>query len=297
VRRALLGLLLLVVLCPTAWADDLPAADGFIVDAAQVIPAAAEDRLEAELQDYSDRTTNQIGVAVVQTIGDRSIEDYSRDLFNSWGVGQADKDNGVLLVIAVRDHRTRIEVGDGLTSEVSEGDAAKLLAELTPFARRGDFAGGVEHTERGIRTLLGDDVDLAAVPSPADDSADFGGGTAQDAPPDGVGPSGGPLSDPGGISGGTVLAFLAPLALIAFALTRGSMRRGYGGFGGYGRSRGLGSALLLGSLLNQGRTSSSGSSGGSSGGGGSWGGGGGGSWGGGGFGGGMSGGGGASGGW
>lgn len=303
-RRALVGLLLLVVLCPTARADDFPAPEGLLVDAAQVIPDAREARLEADLQAYSQRTTNQIGVAVVQTIGDRSLEDYSRELFNSWGVGLAGQNNGVLLVIAVRDHLTRIEVGDGLTAQVTDTDAARILAELTPFARRSDFAGGVEHVERALRAALGDDLAQAPLAPPADATATFGGGTAQDArADDGFGTA--PLTRRtdrvpgqsifGGFFGFLVLALLARVFLGGF----GGRYRGSGGYGRRTPGLGLGAGLLFGSMLNQSRNSGGGffSGGGSSGGGGSWGGGGG-SWGGGGgFGGGSSGGGGASGGW
>lgn len=292
-RRLLLGLVLVTLLAPAAWAAELPVADGFLVDAAQVIPDAQEARLEADLQAYSDRSTNQIGVAVVDTIGDRSIEDYARELFNEWGVGMASENNGVLLVIAVGSRLSRIEVGAGLTAQLTDDDAATILADFAFFARRGDFAGGVEQAERAIRTTLGDTdaQDPLPVPDAALDDApsDFGGGTTPFEPTED------PLQ---GISGSTLLSFLGPALLMGLLLTRSTMRRGrYGG--GYGRRSpglGLGTGLLFGTLLNQGGHSSSGSSG-SSGGGGDGGGSGGGSWGGGGFGGGSSGGGGASGGW
>ena len=295
-RRLLLAVGLLLVAAATgARADEFPAPTGFLVDQAGVVPAPAQAKLEAELRDYSRRTTNQVGVAVVQTTGDLSIEDYSLQLFNRWGVGQKGANNGVLLVIAVRDHTDRIEVGTGLTDQLTDDDATAILAaDVAPYARKGDFAGAVQHTVAAIRAAL-DAAGPQDQPAPADAKTSFGGGSAQD--PVLVGPGGfGPSSGGGSIGGGTFFAVGVSLfVLLAGAMTVGAMRGGGTGYsGGYIRPGGVGfgAGMLFGSMLNQGRQSYGSSSASSFGGGF-----GGGFSGGGGFGGGMSSGGGASGGW
>src|SRR5688572_3138872 len=99
-RRAAVAALALVLVCvataPSIAESHFPKFSAPVVDAAGVLDKATETQLDAELNDYQARTGNQIAVAIVDTTGDDSLEDYSIDLARSWGVGAKDKDNGVL---------------------------------------------------------------------------------------------------------------------------------------------------------------------------------------------------------
>ena len=110
---AVVGLLLVLTGTAVA-AEDLPKFTQPVVDTANAVAPATEAQVGAELIDYQTRSGNQIAVAVIDSTGGQSIEDYSIDLARSWGVGQKDEDSGILLVIANRDRTLRIEVGRGL---------------------------------------------------------------------------------------------------------------------------------------------------------------------------------------
>lgn len=218
-KPAAIAAVLIAIGIPASAATKFPPFSQPVVDAAGGIPDATEQLIDAELLDYQTRSGNQIAVAVVKTTGNQSIENYAIDLARYWSVGQKNKDNGILLVIANNDRKVRIEVGRGLEGDLTDLQSGRIISErLLPLLKRGDVAGAVLQGTHAIRIDLGD-TEVAALP---------------------------PAPRPGNGSGGGIGAWLSLGALIAFgALTLiGSRRRG--GPGGRG---GLGSAVVWGAAL------------------------------------------------
>lgn len=149
----------LAVLTSVSPAFAYPAADGYVVDAAGMISDATEAQLEQELADYEQRTTDEVAVTVVANLEGQSIDAYANGLFNAWGIGQAERNNGALLVIAMAERGVRIEVGDGLRDRLTDAVAQSIVdAEVTPRLRSGDIDGAVNAGAIGIRRALDDDV-------------------------------------------------------------------------------------------------------------------------------------------
>lgn len=73
-----------------------------------------EELLKAKLRAFEDSTSNQLFVYLTYTLLGKNLEDHSREIFNTWGIGQKGKDNGILIAIFVNDRRYRIQVGYGL---------------------------------------------------------------------------------------------------------------------------------------------------------------------------------------
>lgn len=171
---ALFGLL--VVMAGTAGADEhFPEFTQPVVDDANVVAAATEQQIDAELIDYEARSGNQIAVAVIETTGTQSIEDYTIDLARSWGVGRQDEDSGILLVIANGDRKLRIEVGRGLEGELTDLQSGRIIRErLVPLLERGDVTEAVVQGTRAIRTELGDTEVGALPPALGTDERDAG---------------------------------------------------------------------------------------------------------------------------
>ena len=168
----------LLVGAPTAEAAEIPGFSSPVVDAADVVPVQVEQRLNAALGDYQRRSGNQIAVALVETTGNQSIEDYAIDLAREWGVGSEERDDGVVLLIAVADREVRIEVGQGLEGDLTDLVSGRILREhLLPRLREGDYAGAIEAGTVELRRALGDDLDAAPLPSvgPAEDPSPDGG--------------------------------------------------------------------------------------------------------------------------
>jgi uncharacterized protein len=140
-----------------------------VVDAAGVVPDDAEQRVDAQLNDYQQRSGNQIAVAVVKTTGDQSLEDYSIDLAREWGVGTKGKDNGVLLLIAYDDRMLRIEVGRGLEGDLTDLESGHIRDDMISFMREGDVGGAITVGTQEIRRALGDTQSLPAEPPPPSD--------------------------------------------------------------------------------------------------------------------------------
>ena len=85
-----------------------------VVDSIGRVSAEVETQINSELISFQQSGGPQIAVAVVDTTGNASLENYSIDLARSWGIGDKEKDNGVLILIALEDRSLRIEVGSGV---------------------------------------------------------------------------------------------------------------------------------------------------------------------------------------
>jgi uncharacterized protein len=114
------------------------------VDEVGVLGSALCTKVAAILDEDERLTTDEIAVLVVRTSGDETIEHYATRTFNSWGIGQADKDNGVLLLVAMDDRAVRIEVGTGLESTLTDGEAEEIIyGTITPEFKSGDYRTGI----------------------------------------------------------------------------------------------------------------------------------------------------------
>ena len=116
----------------------------YVVDLAGVIDASTAARLNALLHDLEAKTTAQVVVLTIKSLDGEPIENFSHQTAVKWGIGQKGKDNGVLLTVAVKDHKYRIEVGYGLESTLPDSLVGSLGREyLVPNFRKGDYAGGL----------------------------------------------------------------------------------------------------------------------------------------------------------
>lgn len=154
-------------------AAELPDYEGPINDRAGVLDRDDVQRLEAKALAYRDSTGNEIGVLIVPTLDDRSVEDYAHDIFAAWGIGKKDKDNGVLFLAAIEERKARIEVGYGLEAELTDLECGRLVNRDSPMAqhfRQGDYAGGVDAVLDGIAQAIGGEYQPP--PPPENEDAD-----------------------------------------------------------------------------------------------------------------------------
>src|SRR5690606_22456892 len=104
------------------------------------------------------KSTDQLVVVTVPSLQGYEIEEYGYQLGRHWGIGQKDKDNGVLLIVAPNERKVRIEVGRGLEPIVTDL-MSKIIIEnaILPEFRRGNYGAGIRAGVRDITaTLLGD---------------------------------------------------------------------------------------------------------------------------------------------
>jgi uncharacterized protein len=131
-----LGLLLSIIAGPllfivhavvspsTAFAFAVPPPEGAVTDTTGTLSVEDDAFLEQRISAYRLRTTNEIGVLIVPSTDGEPIKEVAFQTFNTWGVGKKDLNNGVLIVIASMDHRTRIEVGKGIDRRLTDAQAS-----------------------------------------------------------------------------------------------------------------------------------------------------------------------------
>ncbi len=115
-----------------------------VTDFTYTLSPAEVEELERSLARFEDTTSNQIVVVMVATLGGESIEDFALRTAEVNGIGQKQKDNGVLLLIAKDDRQIRIEVGYGLEGVLPDGLCGQIIRrEIVPKFRAGDYAAGI----------------------------------------------------------------------------------------------------------------------------------------------------------
>ncbi|HEU4538739.1 MAG TPA: TPM domain-containing protein, partial [Polyangiaceae bacterium] len=106
-----------------------PAIAGHVTDAAGKLSPPETAKLEAKLADYRRCSSNHVAVFVARSLEGHPIEDVAYATFNRWKVGEAGKDNGVLLVIAPAERKVRIETGKGVGGELTDLQASEIVRQ------------------------------------------------------------------------------------------------------------------------------------------------------------------------
>jgi len=129
----------------------------WVHDESRLLSAGMKSELEAILKAERDSTSNQIAVLVIPSLEGESLEDFSIRVVEDWKIGKKGKDNGVLFLVAVKEHKIRIEVGLGLEGVLTDAMSNRIIRNnITPYFKQGDYDGGVRagvmaiiHTIRG----------------------------------------------------------------------------------------------------------------------------------------------------
>lgn len=149
--------------CATA-APQIPpkptaAAGIYVQDYAQVLSAEDKRRLLSIGQELDDKTTAQLAVVTVKTLDGQPIEDYALSILREWGIGSKEKNNGALIVVAVQDRRSRIEVGYGLEGLLSDGLTGRIQDQaMIPYFRKGNYAAGIVNGYAVTASLIAKDA-------------------------------------------------------------------------------------------------------------------------------------------
>lgn len=159
-RRVLVPVLALIlaILAGAALALTFPTLSGRVVDEAGLLSANDRAALTETLAGLEAKTTAQLVVVTLKSLQGTTIEDYGYQLGRHWQIGQKDKNNGVLLIVAPNDRVVRIEVGYGLEATLTDALTRTIIeTAILPRFRSGDFAGGIGNGVAAIvQTLTGD---------------------------------------------------------------------------------------------------------------------------------------------
>lgn len=167
-KRLIIYLLLFGPLWSVAQVSVPKVWDSRIEDEANILTPEFENRLDLMLKQYQDSTSNQIAVMTIKTLNDYPIEQYALEVAEGFGLGQADKDNGVLLLVVVDDRKIRIEVGEGLEGVLPDAICNQIIRnEIAPRFRQGDYPGGIASAVLAMTKAIGGEykADQTARPS------------------------------------------------------------------------------------------------------------------------------------
>ncbi len=149
--RASAVVLLLLFLATTAGALQVPQLRGRVNDYANMISASAESRIETVARGLEESDSTQIVVLTIPSLEEEDLEGYSIRVAETWGIGQAEYDNGVLLLVAQAERRVRIEVGYGLEGVFTDLQAGRIIDyDIVPYFKTGQFDDGMV---RGVEAI------------------------------------------------------------------------------------------------------------------------------------------------
>lgn len=124
------GLALLIVILlafQSGFAQNYPEFVGYVNDYAHILSAPQASSLNQELRDFDNRTTIELALVTVNSIGNENPQDYAVNIANHWGVGKRDKNNGIVFLVAMESHDIWIEVGPGLSDQFSDSQVQQIV--------------------------------------------------------------------------------------------------------------------------------------------------------------------------
>jgi len=143
-------------LLPCLAAQSLPKPSGFVNDFAKVMKAKDADAVESLAAAVKEKTGAELALVTVDSYAPyATISDYSIALAEAWGVGERNKDNGIILVLAMTEREVRIEVGYGLEGAIPDSVAGRILDTVViPAFQNDDFSGGLREGCRAIAAYV-----------------------------------------------------------------------------------------------------------------------------------------------
>jgi uncharacterized protein len=128
----------------------------YLSDYAGILSTKDSSAIESKLEAYEKQSTNEIAVVIINSLDGDTIENVAQEIFTAWGIGKKDKNNGVLFLISIGDHKTRIQTGYGVEGDLTDLGTSYIQSDIvTPAFRAGDYAGGINGAVDAMIQSLG----------------------------------------------------------------------------------------------------------------------------------------------
>ena len=145
------------------FALSVPSLTSPIVDNANLISDGVEQNINNQLQELSNSTGIQLAVLTIPTLEDEVLESYSMKVAETWKLGSAEKDTGVLLLIALEERSIRIEVGYGLEGVLTDTKCGLIIRNvIAPEFRNGNYQAGIVNAVNNMVGLVKGDESLVS---------------------------------------------------------------------------------------------------------------------------------------
>lgn len=141
---AALWLAVLIAAGPVAAQDYPPRPAGPVLDQAGLMSEPQRFDLERKLTDFQQRSGRALVVATVKSLGGTEIEPFATELGRRWGIGGAEEDSGVLLLVAPAERKVWIATGYGADDYLTDAMSGTIIRnDILPRFKAGDMAGGI----------------------------------------------------------------------------------------------------------------------------------------------------------
>jgi uncharacterized protein len=127
---------------------------GRVVDAAHILTPGEQARLEQQLVRIESATKVQFAVVTTPALRNVSVDKYALTLFNSWGLGDKNRNDGLMLLVAPNDRKARIEVGKGLERRLPNSYCAAVMQRMIPSFSSGKYPQGIQIGVSGMEARL-----------------------------------------------------------------------------------------------------------------------------------------------
>lgn len=128
---------------------------GYVNDFAGILKPGERQALENRAHELQQKTGAQLAIVILKSLEGGQVDDFTNKLFSRWGVGKKGKNNGVMLLVALDDHKARIEVGYGLEPILPDALAGRVRSEqLFPAFKRLEYAAGLSAAVARIAEII-----------------------------------------------------------------------------------------------------------------------------------------------
>jgi uncharacterized protein len=153
--------LVLLILPVSLLAFTVPAKPStYVNDYANILKSDEVIALEGKIESFEKNTTNEIAVVTIPSLDGDTVENVAQEIFTKWGIGKKDKHNGVLLLVSLAEHKTRIQTGYGVEGDLTDIATSYIQSDImTPSFRAGDYYGGInDAVDKMIEALGGSSI-------------------------------------------------------------------------------------------------------------------------------------------
>jgi uncharacterized protein len=174
-RKTFLGFLLpltfflsLLSIHPVFGDEPFPAPRGLINDFADIIPPAYEQQMNSLAREVLEKADAALTVVTLKDIGGANIDEFTNRLYERWGIGKKGEDRGVMILVALKERKIRIEVGYGLEGLIPDGLAGQIRDQaIVPYLKKGEFGPGLINGLSTLAAIIAKDrgIELSGKPA------------------------------------------------------------------------------------------------------------------------------------
>ena len=160
--RWMIPLFLLLIFSQGALAGaEFPKPIGPINDFARLIAQPERQKMETLAREILQKTGTSVVVVTMKTIGDADVPTYVNELYQTWGIGKKGEDKGVLIFLALKERRVRIETGYGVEGILPDGLVGEILDKYAvPFLKKGDYGKGLYNALVAVGQVIAKDANI-----------------------------------------------------------------------------------------------------------------------------------------